>query len=197
MEPPSNLATPLKQVWDHCLATYSDGLFGFKNYGWDQIMATKGFSSINVCVRWESSVSVTEAQRTQVAQTLNKQYQKWFQYLYGYDGFPFSEIKVNVVECCDWGQQVGREYYMNNLNTENIHILLHEIGHTYGLDDFYDWTPTGVSNFIMLAGSAAQVTEFDYWMLRNWWTELSRNRGWQTGSSNPTTTTTTPNDGAE
>ena len=31
--PPSNLATPLKQVWDHCLATYSDGLFGFKNYG--------------------------------------------------------------------------------------------------------------------------------------------------------------------
>jgi len=139
-----------------------------------------------------------------VAQTLNKQYQKWFQYLYGYDGFPFSEIKVNVVgwavsninllqgstsgidvyttkdlggvpECdprcgrfyhhdnnyasCpggvsrhydsslwltdglaggfggDWGQQVGREYYMNNLNTENIHILLHEIGHTYGLDD--------------------------------------------------------------
>ena len=29
------------------------------------------------------------------------------------------------------------------LNQENIHILLHEIGHTFGLDDFYDWTPTG------------------------------------------------------
>jgi hypothetical protein len=41
--PPSELATPLKEVWDHCLKTYSDGnLFGFKNYGWDQIMATNG-----------------------------------------------------------------------------------------------------------------------------------------------------------
>jgi hypothetical protein len=40
--PPSSLVTPLKQVWDHCLSTYSNGLFGFKNYGWDQIMATQG-----------------------------------------------------------------------------------------------------------------------------------------------------------
>lgn len=31
----------------------------------------------------------------------------------------------------------------------------------------------------MLAGSAADVTDFDGWMLRNWWYELSRERGWQ------------------
>lgn len=42
-----------------------------------------------------------------------------------------------------------------------------------------DWTPTGVENFIMLAGSAGEVTEFDGWMFRNWWYELSRDRGWQ------------------
>ena len=41
-EPPSDLATPLREVWDHCLNTYSDGLFGFKNYGWDQLMANDG-----------------------------------------------------------------------------------------------------------------------------------------------------------
>lgn len=42
--PPSELTTPLKQVWDHCLKTYSNGnLYGFKNYGWDQIMSTKGY----------------------------------------------------------------------------------------------------------------------------------------------------------
>lgn len=46
-----------------------------------------------------------------------------------------------------------------------------------------DWTPTGVSSFIMLAGSAAQITDFDGWMLRNWWYELSRERGWQSGTS--------------
>ncbi|PKS12630.1 hypothetical protein jhhlp_000838 [Lomentospora prolificans] len=261
--PPSSLATPLKEVWNHCLATYSDGLFGFKNYGWDQIMATSG--SINVCVRWESSTVVTEAQRTQVAQAVNKQHQNWFKYLYGFDNFPFSEIKVNIVgwavkdtsllqgstsgidvytttdsggipECdprcgrffhqdnnygsCpggasrhydnslwltdgmsggaggDWGQRIGREYFMGALSSENIHILLHEMGHTFGLDDFYDWTPTGVSNFIMLAGSATEITDFDAWMFRQWWYELSRNRGWQTGTSNPSPTTTTTRAGA-
>lgn len=40
--PPSDLATPLQEVWDHCVDTYTDGLFGFTNYGWDQIMATDG-----------------------------------------------------------------------------------------------------------------------------------------------------------
>ncbi|CAG9941018.1 unnamed protein product [Clonostachys rosea f. rosea IK726] len=244
--PPSNLATPLKQVWDHCLNTYSNGLFGFKNYGWDQIKATNG--KINVCVRWESSTAVTEAQRTQVATAVNKQYQKWFSWLYGYDNFPYSNIEVNVVgwavkdasllqgstsgitvytdkdsggipqcaEACgrffhqdgdysgcpggsashydnslwltdgfsggaggDWGQRIGREYFMGALSSDSIHILLHEMGHTFGLDDFYDWTPTGISNFIMLAGSSSVITDFDGWMLRNWWYELSRNRGWQ------------------
>lgn len=41
--PPSNLVTPLKEVWDHTLETYNSGdAMGFTNYGWDQIMATKG-----------------------------------------------------------------------------------------------------------------------------------------------------------
>lgn len=41
--PPADLAKPLKEVWDHCEKTYNGGdLYSFKNYGWDQIMATKG-----------------------------------------------------------------------------------------------------------------------------------------------------------
>jgi hypothetical protein len=39
--PPAELVTPLQQVWDHEMATYSNPL-GFKNYGFDQIMANKG-----------------------------------------------------------------------------------------------------------------------------------------------------------
>lgn len=39
--PPANLVTPLQQVWDHEVATYSDAL-GFQNYGYDQLMANKG-----------------------------------------------------------------------------------------------------------------------------------------------------------
>lgn len=72
----------------------------------------------------------------------------------------------------DWGQRVASEYFIQNLDTENIHIVLHELGHTFALDDFYDWTPTGISNFIMLAGSAMEITEFDAWMVRDWWRNL-------------------------
>ena len=45
--PPSSLVSPLRQVWDHCVATYSNGLYGFRNYGWDQLMApsASGYSS--------------------------------------------------------------------------------------------------------------------------------------------------------
>lgn len=41
--PPSNLVQGLKEVWDHEVSTYSDAL-GFKNYGFDQIMANKGYA---------------------------------------------------------------------------------------------------------------------------------------------------------
>ncbi|KAF3008358.1 hypothetical protein G7054_g2330 [Neopestalotiopsis clavispora] len=72
----------------------------------------------------------------------------------------------------DWGQRIGTSYMLENLESENIHILLHEMGHTLALDDFYDWTPTGVTSFIMLAGSATEVTDFDAWMARDWWRNL-------------------------
>ncbi|WP_214109221.1 hypothetical protein, partial [Acrocarpospora catenulata] len=78
----------------------------------------------------------------------------------------------------DWGQRIGSEYYVNALGSANIHILLHEIGHGYGLDDFYDWTPTGAGGFIMKAGSASQITEFDKWMLRDWWRHLKSRYGY-------------------
>ncbi|MFF5230737.1 cellulose-binding protein [Dactylosporangium sp. NPDC000521] len=78
----------------------------------------------------------------------------------------------------DWGQRVGSEYFVGALNNDNIHILLHEIGHSFGLDDFYDWTPTGVGGFLMKAGSATSITEFDAWMLRDWWRHLKSRYGY-------------------
>ncbi|GIJ90500.1 hypothetical protein Asppvi_009455 [Aspergillus pseudoviridinutans] len=236
--PPANLVKPLNEVWEHQMSTYSNPM-GFKNYGFDQVMATRG--KINYCVRWDSNKKVTAAQRKQIATALNRSFNKWIAGLAGFDGWPYKTVEVNVVgyavrdrsllegdtsgleiytnkdeggipECdpacgrffhqdgdysrCpagasrhydqslwltdgfqggaggDWGQRVGQEYFMQNVNSENIHIHLHELGHTFGLDDFYDWTPTGQTNFIMLAGSATQITEFDIWMLRDWWRHL-------------------------
>ncbi|KAF2008621.1 hypothetical protein BU24DRAFT_94180 [Aaosphaeria arxii CBS 175.79] len=241
--PPSNLVTPLKQVWDHQMSTYSNPL-GFKNYGYDQVMAAKG--KINYCVRWEGTKPVTADQRAKVEKAIQRQFKKWIDILAGFEGFPYSTVPVQVVgwavqnknilqgdtsgiqvyttkdsegvpECdpkcgrffhqngdysqCaagaarhydqslwltpgmqggaggDWGQRVGQEYFMQLLDSDNIHIVLHELGHTFALDDFYDWTPSGVTNFIMLAGSATQITEFDAWMARDWWRNLKSRYG--------------------
>ncbi|KAF2027292.1 hypothetical protein EK21DRAFT_114923 [Setomelanomma holmii] len=76
------------------------------------------------------------------------------------------------------GEELGPDYFLDNLETENIHILLHEMGHGFGLLDFYDLTPQGQTRFITMAGSALEITEFDAWMLRYWWTKLRAARGW-------------------
>ncbi|KAB8074273.1 hypothetical protein BDV29DRAFT_156752 [Aspergillus leporis] len=236
--PPSNLATPLNEVWEHEMSTYSDPL-GFRNYGYDQVIDGKG--KINYCVRWDSTQSVTQAQRQSVETAVRRSFNKWIEKLSGFDGFPYNTVDINVVgwavkdksllqgdtsgievytttdesgipQCdpgcgrffhqdndysaCaagtdrhydqslwltdgfeggaggDWGQRIGQEYFMQNLELEDIHILLHEMGHTFALDDFYDWTPTGQTSFIMLAGSAMKITDFDAWMARDWWRHL-------------------------
>lgn len=245
--PPSNLVQPLNEVWQHVESTYPN-LYGFRNYGWDQVIANGGF--VNYCVRWDSSATVTAAQRDQIQATLQRQFKKWMDVMVengqGWDNWPYTNVPVRVVgwavrdraqlqwtdnsvdiyvnnirenapqcsEPCgrffhqdgnyagcpggvshhydmslwltsgfgggaggDWGQRIGSEYYLANLNAENVHILLHEMGHTFGLDDFYDWTPTGQCCFLMKAGSATQITTFDAWMLRDWWRHLKSRYG--------------------
>ncbi|WP_439650318.1 hypothetical protein [Glycomyces amatae] len=78
----------------------------------------------------------------------------------------------------DWGQRMGQEYFVDSLNSSQITIYLHELGHTFGLDDFYDWTPTGQCCFIMKAGSSSTITDFDVWMLRDWWRHLKSRYGY-------------------
>lgn len=263
--PPSNLVTALQQVWDHESSTYNNGnLLGFKNYGYDIIVAAGG--KLNFCVRWDSGATVTEAQRTAIASSLQTNVKKWTDNLTGFMGWPYGNIPVSVVgwatrnknllqgstsgidvytttdgdgipECdprcgrffhqdnnyasCpggasrhydvslwltagmgggaggDWGQRVGSEYFLSAL--DNPHIWLHEFGHTMGLDDFYDWTPSGQTNFIMLAGSSQVITQFDIWMMRDFWRHLASR--YVTGTTptsnppNPSTPTPTTNPG--
>lgn len=42
--PPANLVQPLGEVWNHVSTTYPD-LYGFRNYGWDQVMANREAST--------------------------------------------------------------------------------------------------------------------------------------------------------
>ncbi len=78
----------------------------------------------------------------------------------------------------DWGEQVNLQDFLNG-----SFIVAHEMGHGSGLPDFYsggaqdfytietsaDAQALSGAGFIMQAGSAATVTEFDGWMLRQNW----------------------------
>ncbi len=96
--PPSNLVQPLAAVWSHEESTYSN-LYGFKNYGWDQLFA--GGGNINYCVRWDSTAHVTAAQRDAVAAALQRQYQKWMDKMLdngtGWNNWPYKTVPVKVV----------------------------------------------------------------------------------------------------
>lgn len=76
------------------MSTYSDPL-GFRNYGFDQVIDGKG--KINYCVRWDSTQSVTQAQREQVETAVRRSFNKWIGELAGFDEFPYETVDVNVV----------------------------------------------------------------------------------------------------
>lgn len=52
---------------------------------------------LNFCVRWDSGVAVTEAQRTAIAGSLQKNVKKWTDNLTGFMGWPYDNIPVSVV----------------------------------------------------------------------------------------------------
>jgi len=98
-------------------------------------------------------------------------------YLWGTQGFP------SIGGCGgDWGQRLSDDAYINMLDGSNIHVLEHEIGHGFGMTDFYggegesDGFPPGGfpggENSLMMAGSAMKITDFDGWMLRYMWTKI-------------------------
>lgn len=107
---PAALAGALDEVWKHTQDTRPADL-NFKNYLFDQvsssmpgtrfstdisqIIATKG--KVNYCVRWESTKANTEAQRADTVTALRRSVNKWIDSLAGYDGWPYSDVEVNVV----------------------------------------------------------------------------------------------------
>lgn len=63
----------------------------------NKLVANSISSVINYCVRWDSDKSVPATQREQIAKEVDLAYQKWFKWVYGWDNFPFDNVKVNVV----------------------------------------------------------------------------------------------------
>ena len=96
-------------------------------------------------------------------------------YLWATQGFP------DIGGCGgDWGQRLSDNAYLNMLNGVNVHVFEHELGHGFGITDFYgeegaiDGFPPGgfPEPTIMMAGNSAEITNYDGWQLRYIWSKI-------------------------
>jgi hypothetical protein len=73
----------------------SGSVLNFRNTILDQIDAAGG--SLNFCVRWESTATVSAAMRDSIAQALTRGVNEWFGKLVGHNCWPYGQIPVRVV----------------------------------------------------------------------------------------------------
>lgn len=103
-------------------------------------------------------------------------------YLWATQGFP------SIGGCGgDWGQRLSDDVYLNMLSGTGLHVLEHELGHGFGMTDFYggegeaDGFPPGGfpgnGTSLMMAGSSMEITDFDGWMLRYFWSKIHDEEG--------------------
>lgn len=78
----------------------------------------------------------------------------------------------------DWGQRISDDYILLTVNSDEVHIIEHEMGHGFGMPDFYEDADRPPSGFpmptIMWAGNSATITEWDVWLLRYIWSQLKQ-----------------------
>lgn len=80
----------------------------------------------------------------------------------------------------DWGVRMPRASFTGELGQPTFNMIEHEMGHGFGMQDYYEWTgsrPSGGS--VMIVGSAwGKPTVGDAWLLRRIWKEQKAMRGW-------------------
>ncbi|EGZ29281.1 hypothetical protein PHYSODRAFT_246246 [Phytophthora sojae] len=237
----------LDWVWQNRIGPNADvsqeknwNVMANKNFHMDKLVHNNG--TINYCVRWDAKTKLVKNTASKFQAILERHFNAWNDWLVGYNCWPFTSVKVNMVgwaakqasqfgwadeslgkiyeggislsdkapqcpdECyrfydnvnnvwsdtsaCqgepfdmsfwlkddipygfgyDWGQEVSLENTMQNLFDRNIMFIGHEIGHGFGLPDFYkpeDKPRKDFPNAIMMAYSSTTITPNDGWMLR-------------------------------
>lgn len=102
--PPSEIQATIDRTWEE-MSGQLGGLTGARssnssvenrmNLAIDQVMAAGG--TLSFCVRWgSSSDSVSPELRSAIEDTLSRGVNEWFQYLVGYDCFPYPSVDVAV-----------------------------------------------------------------------------------------------------
>ncbi|OWY97981.1 hypothetical protein PHMEG_00031367 [Phytophthora megakarya] len=224
----------LQWVWDNRI---KNEVMAYNNWILDHLVANNG--TINYCVRWDSSTTLTKVIAEKFQPMLTRQHAAWNHWLIGYECWPYNEIKVSIVgfaardasnlewsddsmgnlyigdldndnapQCpqncyisldgspggwsessgCKgkpfdislwpkeglngglgsyWGQQVNLEDMLEHLDDEELEIVSHEMGHGFGIPDFYEEAkPDNFHPTLMDATTSSTVRDTDGWMLR-------------------------------
>jgi len=94
--PPAELQYSINWVWENRIKDVTEvNALGSYNFNEDKIMEQKG--ELHVCMRWESKVKITKAQRDKFEPMINRVVNGWTKWLKGYDGFPYDTVKVKIV----------------------------------------------------------------------------------------------------
>jgi len=81
----------------------------------------------------------------------------------------------------DWGLRMPVSTFVQAFDRTSFNIVEHEMGHGFGIQDYYDWTgstPSGGSIMIVGSTSSQAPTTGDLWLLRRTWKEMKALRGW-------------------
>ncbi len=81
----------------------------------------------------------------------------------------------------DWGLRMPIATFTGHFSDPSFMICEHEMGHGFGLQDYYSWTgsrPSGGSIMIVGSTSNQSPTTGDVWLLRRTWKEMKALRGW-------------------
>ena len=101
---PSNFQQTIDLTWQEMTGGFagrtgarpaSGSVLNFRNTILDQISAAGG--SLNFCVRWESTATVSAAMRDSIATALSRGVNEWFSKLVGHNCWPHNQIPVRVV----------------------------------------------------------------------------------------------------
>lgn len=81
----------------------------------------------------------------------------------------------------DWGLRMPVDSFLERIDSDGDLIIEHEIGHGFGIQDYYSWTgstPEGGSLMIVGSTNMQTPTVGDVWLLRRTWREMQPLRGW-------------------
>jgi hypothetical protein len=101
---PSNLQQTIDLTWREMTGGFqgqtgarptSASILNFRNTIWDQLKDAGG--SLNFCVRWDSTATVSSTMRDQIQTALGRGVNEWFSKLVGHNCWPYNQIPVRVV----------------------------------------------------------------------------------------------------